>query len=492
MFLSFKNRWSGAGGFADVLSIALPLIVSTGLFTVQMFVDRIFLMWYASEAMAAAVLSGILSFVFFSFFLGISGYVNTFVAQYHGARQAGRIAASVWQGLYFCIAGGVVMVAAALFTGPIIDWVGHGGVTAEYEATYFYIMCMGAFPGLVASVLGCFYTGRGKTWTVMWVNMVCVTANIVLDYILIFGKLGFPRLGIAGAAIATISASVLSCVIFFVLFFDANNRSVYGSWRQRRFEWQLLSRLLRFGLPNGVQFMLDIAGFALFMVFVGRVSALAFAASSMAFQINMLAFMPMIGFGVAVSTLVGQAVGAGKAEIGARSTWSAAMVTFGYMGLIAGLYVFWPGLFLTPFSGGASADDYQAIRPIAERLLIFIAVYSLFDTGNIIFAGALKGAGDTKFVMKVSVVLNWLILVVPSYLAIKFIGGMAGLYAAWGALTVYVCLLAGVFFARFMAGKWKHMRVIEPAGWAPTGQNVAAVPTLGVDVIVGEGEVKEE
>jgi MATE family multidrug resistance protein len=105
----------------------------------------------------------------------------------------------------------------------------------------------------------------------------------------------------------------------------------------------------------------------------------------------------------------------------------------------------------------------------------------LFDTGNIIFSAALKGAGDTRFVMYASIVLNWLIMVVPSWAAITFLQGKAKLYMAWSALTVYVCALAVLFFLRFLAGKWKTMRVIEKVPALPG--SIPALPTVETESI---------
>jgi MATE family multidrug resistance protein len=102
------------------------------------------------------------------------------------------------------------------------------------------------------------------------------------------------------------------------------------------------------------------------------------------------------------------------------------------------------------------------VEPIIKNLLCFVAVYCIFDTGNIIFAAALKGAGDTRFVMLISVALSWLIMVLPDYFIIHYRWGPGdGLYLAWTFTSAYVCILAIIFWLRFLQGKWKTMRVIE-------------------------------
>ncbi|MCX5633759.1 MAG: MATE family efflux transporter [Phycisphaerae bacterium] len=462
------------GGSAEVLKIAFPLILSTSAMTLQMFVDRVFLMWYDRDAMSAAMLGGILSFVFFSFFLGTATYANTFVSQYDGAKRKERIGPAVWQSIYFSVAAGLIMAAIALFAKPLIALVGHEPAIANYELVYFKILLIGSMPGIVDASLSCFLTGRGKTWTVLWVNVVKTVINAVLDYAMIFGKFGFPKWGIGGAAIATVIASVVTCVIYFVIFLLPAHRKSFCTTNYT-FDRELFGRLMKFGIPSGVQFMLDILGFTLFVVFVGRIDAVSFAASSMVLQINTLSFMPMIGFGMATSVLVGRALGADKPQIAQKTTYTAAKLTFGYMIAVAAGYWLFPNVFMLPFEARASAEQMDAMRPIAKTLLYFVSFYCIFDTGNIVFSAALKGAGDTKFVMYVSIVLNWLIMVIPSWAAVTFLQGRARLYVAWLALTGYVCALAILFLLRFLTGKWKTMRVIEKVPVLPDA--MPAMPT---------------
>ena len=315
----------------------------------------------------------------------------------------------------------------------------------------------------------------------MWVNIITTMLNVVLDYVLIFGKWHFPEWGIAGAAYATICASAVSTIIYFILFLQKAHRRDHATFSGWRFDGKLFVRLMRFGLPSGVQFMLDIFGFTLFVTFIGRIDSLSLAATSMAFQINSLAFMPMIGFNMAVSTLVGKSLGKDRPDLAQRSTWSAAFITMCYMTLVAAGYWFFPSVFMFPFALQANPAEYAMIKPIVLTLLRFVAFYCLFDTGNLIFSGALKGAGDTRFVMIVSVSLNWLLMVVPSYIAIKLRPGIAGLYLAWLALAVYVCVLAIVFLFRFLCGKWKTMRVIETVPQA-IPRNIPAVPTIETEL----------
>jgi MATE family multidrug resistance protein len=469
------KRWQGPGGCAEVFSLALPLTISSGASSIQMLIDRIFLTWYSTDAMAGAMQAGIAHYTIASLFLGTASYVNTFVAQYTGAGRHERVGPAVWQGIYFSLIAGLLILLLIPLTPAIFNWMGHAPPVRHSEIVYFQILCVGALPMLVSSALSSFFTGRANFKIVMYVNVAETLVNIVLDYVLIFGKFGFPRMGVAGAAWATVASYVCCTGLFAWLFFRKKHRAESATLSGWRIDADLFARLIRFGLPNGVQFMLDVCAFALFVMFVGRVDKTGLAATSIAFSINTLAFVPMFGFSTAVSTLVGQALGRNDPAIAKRSTWSAFCLTWGYMVTIALGYVLIPQVFLYPFKAGASASEFAAIEQMVIRLLCFVAFYSLFDSGNIIFSAALKGAGDTRFVMVLTVALSWLIMVVPSWLAVKY---GRGVYLLWAFATAYVCILAIVFLLRFLEGKWTHMRVIEavPAKVLPKPQ----LPTVEI------------
>ncbi|MEN6404799.1 MAG: MATE family efflux transporter, partial [Armatimonadia bacterium] len=282
---------------------------------------------------------------------------------------------------------------------------------------------------------------------------------VLLDYLLIFGTLGLPRLGIAGAAYATVASSFLGALVFMVLFLRSPLGREYQVWARRGLDLPLLGRLLRFGAPSGLHFMLDILAWSMFIMLVGRLGTNALAATNLAFQVNTVVFLPMIGFSIATSTLVGHRLGENRPELAVKTTWSAFQMTFSYMFVLAVLYLTIPDLFILPFAAGADAAQFSQIRGTVVILLHFVAVYSLFDGANLIFSAALKGAGDTLFVMIMSTGLSMSLMVVPTWLICH--DGKGSIWAAWLALTAYICVLALCFVWRFLRGRWKTMRVTE-------------------------------
>jgi MATE family multidrug resistance protein len=454
-------RWNHEGGYRQILTIAFPLILSTGSWSLQHFVDRMILTWYSPDAIAASTPAGILNYTLMSLFSGTAGFVSTFVAQYVGAARDDRIGPTVWQGLYVSILGAIVMALLIPFAGPIFRFIGHTPEVQRQEIVYFSILCLGAFPAIACSALAGFFSGRGETWPVMWANLLATLVNIVLDFLLIFGAGPFPEMGIAGAAVATTLSMVASLLVYgwLIVRRDYDRRShILRGWR---FDPTLFARLIRFGLPSGVQFFVDLAGFTVFLLIIGRLGTESLAATNIAFNINTLAFMPMIGLGMAISVLVGQHLGRENVPLAERAVTSGLHVTLLYMGTIALLYVLTPRLFLAPYALYAEIGRVEEILGLATALLRFVALYSIFDVLSIVYAAALKGAGDTRFVMIMICALSVGILIVPTYVAIEIAG--AGILAGWTIATAYVSLLGVAFSLRFRHGKWKGMRVIERA-----------------------------
>jgi len=455
------KRWSIPNGYKDVLRISLPLVGSMASTTVMLFTDRMFLGWYSMDAIAAATPAGLTAFMFTCFFLGVVAYTNTFIAQYTGSGKNREVGSALWQGIYFALFSGVILVAIAFTAEPIFKLANHPVEVQRLEVIYFEILMIGAIFSLLHDALACFYSGRGLTLTIMIVSMIGAAVNIPLDYALINGKWGFPQLGIAGAAYATVLGHSLILLLYIVLVFRPGNIRAFYLVKECKLKLDLFKRLMKFGVPAGISFFVEIFAFTLFLFMVGQLGKMELAATNITFAINMLAFLPMIGFSIGTSTLVGQAIGRGRPEDGVVATNSALHICFCYMASIALIYLLFPEWLFTLFKPDNSlGTDYAQLVQMGRVLLLFVAAYSIFDTGNIIFAAAIKGAGDTRFVTWTIASMSTGLMVIPVYVSIKYFNG--GLYLAWSFITAYVCLISFIFWWRFKQGKWKSMRVIEP------------------------------
>ena len=309
------------------------------------------------------------------------------------------------------------------------------------------------------NTLSSFFSGLGKTIVVMWVSIVITITNILLDYLLIFGFAGFPEMGIRGAAIATNIAIILGTIIFITLILAKKYRYRYQTLSSWRFRSSLFNRLIYFGFPNGLRLFIDMVSFTAFIMIVGTLGTTELAASNIAFNINALSFLPMIGLMIGVAVVVGQRLGDDKPAIAERATWSGIHIAVAFFGLLGALYLFVPSVFIWPFTlyGGFAEDESTALLIVV--LLRFIAFFGIFDSIFLVFLGALEGAGDTRFIMKMSFLVSVLLLVLPSYLYIKFFE--ANLMVLWSMITLNVIIYSAVFYWRFSKGPWKSMRVIH-------------------------------
>lgn len=481
-----KAWWQSPGGGREVFQIALPLVISTSSWTLMYFIDRVFLGWYDPDTLAASLPAGMLSFVLVCFFLGVASYVNTFVAQYHGARHPERIGLAVWQGVWV----GVITVPVALLAIPlapaVFALVGHAPHLQALEVRYFQLLQFGLCAMVFSSALSSFFTGRGKVRTVMIVDILAALVNVVLDYAWILGKWGFPAMGIEGAAYATVAAHWFQAGLFFMLFLRPSHRAVFGTLSGLRFDPDLFRRLLRYGCPSGVQVLLDVSAFTIFVMFIGRLGPLELTVTNVAFNINNLGFIPMLGVGIAATTLVGQRLGENRPDLAARSTWSAFGLATCYVAFIGSLYLFAPDLLLMIHGAQMDPARYAELRDTGAMLLRFVALYCLFDTMIIVFVGALKGAGDTRFILFTSLTQSTL-LALASWFAIEWFRW--GLFSAWAIITLTIMVVGCVYMLRFVQGKWRDMRVIESQYVVetlpvepivgPTGDGIGPVPELG-------------
>lgn len=454
-----RGFWSGEGGGREVLAISYPLILSQMSFTVQTFLDRLFLTWFSPEAMAGAVTALFATLGLMGLFIGTGEYLTTFVAQYFGAGRYERIGPTLWQGIYFSLLAGLLVAALVPLVPAAFALAGHAPLVQSYEVTYARILMIGAFPAILMATLSTFFAGRGQTREILIANILATIVNGTLDYFWIFGRAGFPRGGVAAAAWTTVISQICGSVFYLALILRPAFRATYRTLAGWRFEPVLFLRLLRFGLPSGLQFSIEVGAFALFLVIVGRIGTVPLAASGISFNLNMIVFMPMLGLGVGVSSLVGRYLGAQRPELAERSTWTAFWISLAYMSVCGALYLFLPHLLLAPYAAGSDPAAFASVESLAVVLLRFVAIYSIFDMMNVIFAAGLKGAGDTKYPLAATGVLAWGAMLVPAYVACVLMDG--GAYIAWTTASAYVVCLGILMLRRFRAGRWKGLLVIE-------------------------------
>ncbi|MDG2129331.1 MAG: MATE family efflux transporter [Fuerstiella sp.] len=464
---SAQSNAGEPGSYRELLHVALPLIISSGSLSVMSAVDRMMLAGHSADALAAVTPASMLHWTIVCIPLGTILYANTFISQYDGAGRTSRLTASLFQAIWLAVISGILLMLVTPWTHTVLSMTGHeAGVVAE-ETIYFNTLCSGSSVLLLAMALSCFFSGRRQTQVVMYVNLTSTVLNFGLNYLLIFGHGPFPEMGIRGAAVATVAARFFDIAAYVVLMKRANRSGSFPFRQCWQIDRTLLRKYLRFGLPSGLHYFVDNSGFTVFLLIVGSLSRDALAATNLAFSVNGLIFVPLLGFGTAVQTLVGHHIGAGLQPAVVRTTWNAVRMAVVWTGTAALLLILFPAVSLMPFvafsvDGSAAAESLQRLLPTATILLQFVAVYSVFDALAVVFASTLRGAGDTLFPMLITMFSSWFVMTLPAWWILS--SGSATPQRLWLTCTVHIVFMGTMMLLRYRTGHWKQIHVIDDAG----------------------------
>lgn len=459
---NFRLRFQEEQGYKAILRVCLPLVAGMASSTVMQFTDRLFLSRYSVDAIAAAMPASIASMTLCLTLMGVCGYTSVLIAQYVGSGAPQRVGSALWQGIWFAIGAGVLLCLACIPADAFFAFVNHGPEIQSLEVTYFRVLTAGSGFSLLGATLSGFFSGRGQTRPVMIANVAAMIINVPLDYIFIFGWMGIPSMGIFGAGIATVLGWVIGVIIMTAVIFRPENNRLYHLRAGIRLEWDMFKRLLRYGLPSGVNFFMEMAAMAWFSFEVGAFGRDALAASNIAFSMNSLTFLPMLGLNIGLSSLVGQAMGRGRTNEAERVTQNTLHLALVYMVPLSLLIALFAAPLMELFKpNDLTPENFMVVKDLGVILLYFIAIYSVVDAMNIVYFGALKGAGDTLGIMYLLLGGLILLLVAP-ILALNYLD-MASPINYWVAFTVYVILLAVCAVLRFYRRGWHSIRVVETA-----------------------------
>lgn len=450
------QKTSAQGSVKELWLLAYPLIITMAAQVVMQFADRMFLAWYSHEALAACVPAGILALTFGALFVGLAGYTNVFVAQYQARKKYASVGVSLWQGIWLALLSWGILAAFTPAGNALIRFFNHGEQVVALEITYFTILNIFGGLAVLNHALAGFFSGRGETKIPMYAALLGNTINILLNYGLIFGKWGLPQLGIAGAAWATVIGGACMTVLFVFLIFCAPVCKVYKLRKLAGFCRPIFMRMLRYGVPNGFGFLMDVLSFTLFTFMVGHIDVLSLQASNIVMSMQPVVFFVILGLGTGIQILVSKYQGIKRADLGARVVKSACKLGYIYAGVVALLFFCFPQFFIHLFIAHGSADAAQLVQQTVP-LVRLVSFFVIGDATYLIFGEALRGAGDTRFYMQVMVSCAWGLLIPGTWLLVY--KWHAGVFAVWSWLTFYAWITALFMLVRFLQGKWKKIRV---------------------------------
>jgi MATE family multidrug resistance protein len=432
------------------------MVVSQGAFAVMIFTDRYFMSQIDPVHMAAALGGGVASFFSFCFFLGLFSYANALSAQYLGAGEPEKCPKVVTQGIIMTAMSAPFLTLITFLVAGIFDGMGHEPAQVELERTYYLILMSGVLVTLAKTCVSSYFAGIGRTHVVMICDVFGLLINVPLCYVMVFGKLGFPALGIVGAGVSTVVATILAFALFLAFYFRKEHRETFAVLRSFSLDVKILRRYWRLGFPSGLELFLNVAAFNLFLLMFQSYGVTEGAAAAIVFNWDILSFVPMIGLHVGVISLIGRFVGARDMARANEVITAAFVVALAYSAALAAVYIAFRYPLVELFA--PPTGNFSAIRELSAFMMIGLCSYMVADAVVLVSGGVLRGAGDTRWLMVASVSLHWAMLVAQFFIIRVFVLSPR---ISWLAFVALVLAIALVYALRLHGGRWRDPDALE-------------------------------
>lgn len=440
----------------ELARLAFPMVVSQGAHAVMLFTDRLFMSRIDAVHMSASLGGGIAAFFGIALFSGLLAYGNALVAQYYGAGQLSKCPRVLSQGILMALACTPIVLLIAYGIWIAFAHMGHDPEQVELERIYFTILISVCFFSLCKTCLGSYFSGIGRTKIVMIAEVSGMIMNVPVSYALVFGSLGLPELGIAGAAIGTVVGSLFALAIFFAFYFWREHSHLFKVWESFVFDNAIFRRYLRLGLPSGLEAFLNIAAFNIFLLMFQSYGVAAGASAAIVFNWDIVSFVPLMGLNIGVISLIGRFVGAKDMARTNEVVFSGFLIALGYSSFLALCFVIFReplvNVFATP--GG----DFEEIRKLSTFMMVGMASYVMADAVILISGGVLRGAGDTRWLMYCSVIQRWIQLLIQYFVIVVY---ALGAEVSWLVFVASIIINAVIYFARLKGGKWRTQEALN-------------------------------
>ncbi|HEY4238731.1 MAG TPA: MATE family efflux transporter [Kofleriaceae bacterium] len=437
-----------------LVGLALPMVLARATQAVITFADAIQVKHLGEDAITATGVGGLNTFMFIILPMGAAFIIQSFVAQLAGRGDRDEAPRFAWYGLAIALVFAVIGAIAIPFCDDLLSLTKYPPALRTLMAHYMAIRLLSVLPAVGTEALGNWFGGLGNTWMQMTAGILSMVSAVFFNWLLIDGHLGAPAMGVAGAALGSVLATWLGFLFLAVAFW----RRWGGAPKTRAHNLSLreLRRVARFGLPNGMNWLLEFGAFQLFVNFVlPRTGNDSVAALSVVINVNSIAFMPAFGLASAGAILAGQAIGRGDHD----AVWPQVKITLAaagaWMGLLAVVDLVFPaqvlGLFNSEHAGNLIA--------VGTSMLMLSAAWQLFDATSMTLSETLRAAGDTTYTAVARLIIAWAVFV-PSALLVVHLGG--GPLGAMACLILYMSLLATFLAFRFKSGAWRRIQLVEP------------------------------
>ncbi|MEM6617976.1 MAG: MATE family efflux transporter [Pseudomonadota bacterium] len=446
--LSWRGHWR-----ASIL-LGIPIIGSHVAQILTHVTDAVMLGWYSVAAFAALTLAAQIFFVIFLVGSGFAFAVMPLVATAHGAGDRRQVRRLVRMGCWIVIGFAALMVAPLWFLEPILLAAGQNPEHAALAQEYMRIAVWGLFPGLLIMVLKSWFGALERAGVVLAATLVAAAANVFFNWVLIFGNLGFPELGVRGAAIASV-LTVTVDLIFLTAWavFHRDFRDMQILKNPLSADWPVFGEVFRLGWPISLQLMAESGLFAASTIMVGWTGTTNLVAHGIVLQISSISFMVPMGISAVASIRVGNALGRRDDTGLLRASW--VVVIWGLLMAFLTIVVFVAmpeplvKLFMDP-------DEPQRTAVIAAgvSLMMLAAGFQIMDAMQVVALGLLRGIKDTAVPMALAFLGYWVLALPIAYILAFPIG--------YGAEGVWAGLVIGLSFASATM-LWRYVRMMPRA-----------------------------
>ena len=448
-----RDRIVRGNVWTTVWWLAWPSLITMVLQTANGLIDGLFVGRLGKDALAAVGTASQAMMVLMSISMAAGVGASALVARFVGAGEMDDAEHAARQSFLLAIIMSIAFGVPAYLTGrQLLAWMGATGEALRLGTLYLDIQLLGVTPFFIMMILTGIYRGLGDTRTPLIVMLIATAVSLAGDYVLIFGVGPFPRLGVAGAGIATLTSRVIAMTLFMAFLPKTHlPRCLRGCWLPS-LSW--FARILNIGMPAALQGLLRTGALMTYFRILGLTpeATYAIAALTIGLRMEALAFMPGMAFSVAATSMVGQNLGARQADRAEKGAWAATWQGIWVMGAMGLAFI----VFSHDIAHRFAPDDPKVVA-LAASYLWLNGLTEGFLAMGMILTGALQGAGETRLPSAATIITLWFIrLPLTYYLAIT---QHLGAWGAWAAMSGSTMLNGLAILAVFKLSKWKEIEV---------------------------------
>ncbi len=430
-----------------VMTLALPVTVSSLLQRTEGILDIFLVGGLGATAIAAVGIGQLLVFFAVTVVASLTVGATVVIAQLWGARRftdAGQAAVHVLAlALVISLA---LMALGILVSRPVMKLLGAAPDVVTLAGPYLDIIFLVIPFTIVIQVLSGILHGTADTRTPMYAMIGVNVLHVLLAYPLIYGRWGFPNLGINGAAVAVGAAESVGVLVLLI-------RCSTLFVRPTRLRRDLARAVWDVGLPVFGERVMQQVGVLLYTKLVLMYGTVAYAAHQVGLSIEAFSFLPGYGFAVAAATMVGQSIGAGKYARAKLENWEANRLAAFVMAGMGLLFFFYPYALLRAFT-----DDLAVIE-LGTLFLKIVALLQIPLALTMVLSGSLRGAGDTRYIMGTTIVGMWGVRLPLAYIAALWLH--LDLIFVWSAMVADWTIRMGLLIVRYRSERWHGIQVLR-------------------------------